>query len=226
MVRRTSRATPAGQETPADAAHPDAVSRRLASDVSLPITTKRLIIRPCTEADLEDLHAVWSDPEVMGPVPSKAYDREQSRARLTEKIRHQQRHGFSKWAVAERASGKVIGECGLHYLEGGPDIELGYKLARAHWGRGLAAEAAHACLSWAREERPERVVAIVDPANTRSVRILEKIGMVRAGVFSRFGHTWDFYIADCATRIKQRAARPHVKSSRWGLRADVVLHGA
>jgi hypothetical protein len=36
-------------------------------DVSLPIITQRLIIRPCTEADLEDLHAVWSDPEVMGP---------------------------------------------------------------------------------------------------------------------------------------------------------------
>ncbi len=170
--------------------------------MSLPIVTKRLIIRPCTEADLEGLHAVWSDPEVMGPVPSKAYDWEQSRARLGEKISHQERYGFSKWAVAEKASGKVIGECGVHYLEGGPDIELGYKLARARWGRGLAAEAAQACLTWAREERPERVVAIVDPVNTRSVRVLDKIGMVRDGTFSRCDHTWDFYIAVCARRTE------------------------
>jgi len=44
-------------------------------------------------------------------------------------------------------------------------------------------------------ERPERVVAIVGPANIRSARILSKIGMVRDGTFSRFGHTWDFYVA-------------------------------
>jgi hypothetical protein len=71
---------------------------------------------------------------VMGPIPSQDYSREESRARLAEKFRHQALHGFSKWAVTEAASGTVIGECGVHYLEGGPDIELGYKLARTHWG--------------------------------------------------------------------------------------------
>jgi [ribosomal protein S5]-alanine N-acetyltransferase len=163
--------------------------------VSLPITTKRLIIRPCTLADFEAMHAVWSDPEVMALIPSRPYDRAKSWARLSEKLGHQARHGFSKWAVAEAASEMVIGECGMHYFDGGPDIELGYRLARAHWGQGFAAEAAQACLGWALAERPERVVAIVDPANTRSVRILDKIGMVRDGTFSHSGHTWDFYVA-------------------------------
>jgi RimJ/RimL family protein N-acetyltransferase len=163
--------------------------------VSLPITTGRLIIRPFTPADFEAIHAVWSDPAVMGPIPSQAYDRDQSWARLTGTFGHQARHGFSKWAVAARASGRVIGECGVHYLEGGPDIELGYKLARAHWGKGFASEAARACLDWALAERPERVVAIADPANIRSARILSRIGMVRDGTFSRRGHTWDFYVA-------------------------------
>lgn len=153
------------------------------------------MIRPFTVADFEALHAVWSDPAVMAPIPSQAYDREQSWARLTEKFCHQARHGFSKWAVTEAASGAVIGECGVHYLEGGPDIELGYKLARAYWGQGLAAEAARACPGWALAERPERVVAIVDPANIRSARILGKIGMVPDGTLTRFGHTWNFYVA-------------------------------
>jgi RimJ/RimL family protein N-acetyltransferase len=163
--------------------------------VSLPITTRRLIIRPFTAADFEAIHAVWSDPEVMGLIPSKAYDRDKSWARITERFSHQARHGFSKWAVVDKADGKVIGECGVHYLEGGPDIELGCKLSPRYWGQGLAAEAAQACLDWALAERPERVVAIVDPANTRSARVLDKIGMVREGTFSRFDHDWDFYIA-------------------------------
>jgi len=108
---------------------------------------------------------------------------------------HHAEHGFSKWAVVERASGTVIGECGLQYLDGGPDIELGYKLARAHWGHGFAAEAAQACLGWALAERPERVVAIADPANARSARVLDKIGMVREGRWHGFDHEWDFYVA-------------------------------
>lgn len=161
----------------------------------LPLTTRRLVIRPFTPADFEAIHAVWSDPAVMAPVRCQAYDREQSWARLRNKLSHQARHGFSKWAVADKATGTVIGECGVHYLEDGPDIELGYKLARAYWGQGLAAEAAQACLDWALAERSERVVAIVDPANIRSARILGTIGMVRDGTFSGAGHTWDFYVA-------------------------------
>jgi len=178
--------------------------------VSLPITTKRLIIRPFTVADFEAIHAVWSDPAVMAPIPSQPYDREKSWSRLREKFRHQARHGFSKWAVAENASGTVIGECGVHYLEDGPDIELGYKLARAYWGQGLAAEAAQACLDWALAERPERVVAIVDPANIHSARVLGKIGMVQDGIFSRLDHTWDFYVAiRCQTTGDSTQAQPH-----------------
>jgi RimJ/RimL family protein N-acetyltransferase len=177
--------------------------------VSLPITTGRLIIRPFTPADFEAIHAAWSDPAVMGPIPSQAYDREQSWARLTGKFRHQARHGFSKWAVAEQATGTVIGECGVHYLEDGPDIELGYKLARAYWGKGFASEAARACLDWALAERPERVVAIVDPANIRSARILSRIGMVQDGTFSRCGHTWDFYVANrCRAPADTTEAQP------------------
>jgi [ribosomal protein S5]-alanine N-acetyltransferase len=163
--------------------------------MGLCIGTERLIIRPFVLADLEAMHAVWSDPEVMAPVPSQPYDRQQSASKLDEKIAHQDRHGFSRWAIVERASGAVIGECGLLYLDGGPEIELGYKLARLYWGQGLALEAARACLNWALAERSEPVVAVVDPANTRSARVLAKIGMVRVGTRFVLDHEWEFYIA-------------------------------
>lgn len=161
----------------------------------LPLITERLIIRPFAPTDLDAIHAVWSDPAVMNPVPSKVLDRGESHAKLMEKIGHQDRHGFGKWAVVDKASATVIGECGLEYLDGGPDIELGYKFARAVWGRGLALEAARACLEWAQTERPEQVVAIVDAANARSARVLTVLGMVRDGTERHFGRDWDLYRA-------------------------------
>jgi RimJ/RimL family protein N-acetyltransferase len=162
---------------------------------ALPLITERLVIRPFAREDLAAIHAVWSDPEVMDPVPSKVLDLDESRAKLAEKISHQRRHGFGRWAVVDKASATVIGECGLEYLDGGPDIELGYKLGRASWGQGFALEAARACLGWALAERPEQVVAIVDAGNARSARVLTAIGMVREGTESHFGRVWDLYQA-------------------------------
>jgi ribosomal-protein-alanine N-acetyltransferase len=141
------------------------------------------------------MHAVFSDPEVMRYVPGGACERERSRSRLQSLIQHQRDHGFSKWAVAEKPSGHLIGDCGPQYLDGGPDIELGFHLARAHWGHGYATEAARACLAWALAERAERVVAIVDPANQLSVRVLAKIGMQPAGTESHYGRRWLLYVA-------------------------------
>jgi RimJ/RimL family protein N-acetyltransferase len=110
-------------------------------------------------------------------------------------IDHQVWHGFSKWAVGERATSDVVGDCGLQYLDGGPGIELGFHIARSRWGRGYATEAAGACLAWAMANRCERVVAIVDPANGASVRVLEKIGMRASGTAAHFGREWLLYAA-------------------------------
>jgi RimJ/RimL family protein N-acetyltransferase len=66
-------------------------------------------------------------------------------------------------------------------------------------------EAARACLRWGLAERPERVVAIVDPANTRSARVLDKIGMVRNGTWHGFDHEWNLYIAVYARLVGSTA---------------------
>lgn len=164
--------------------------------LSFPLETESLLIRPFDRGDVAPIHAVFSDHEVMRYVPGGARDREGSLARLQAFIDHQERYGFSKWAVIEKASRQLIGDCGLQYLDGGPDIELGFHLARAHWGHGYATEAARACLAWALAERSERVVAIVDPANGRSIRVLEKIAMRPAGVAEYFGREWLLYVVE------------------------------
>jgi ribosomal-protein-alanine N-acetyltransferase len=95
-------------------------------------------------------------------------------------IAHQERHGFCFWAVTEKESERLIGSCGLAYqLDGGLPIEFGYTLARAYWGRGLATEAAGACLRYVFENLPlAEIHASVDSRNVASQRVLEKVGFV------------------------------------------------
>ena len=96
----------------------------------------------------------------------------------------QAEHGLSLWVAREKATGAVVGDCGLPPLElRGPDVELGYRLGRSHWGRGLATDAATACLRAGFEELGlDRIVAVAHPDNAVSRRVLEKIGFVYEGL--------------------------------------------
>ena len=112
--------------------------------VDLPLRTARLNLRAFTLEDAPAAHAVYSDADVMshvgdGPVTDIA----STEAMLRDYIAHQASHGFSFWAVIERASGAVIGDARLYLLGGhGPEVEVGYTLGRDWWGRGYATEAA------------------------------------------------------------------------------------
>jgi len=140
--------------------------------------------------------AAYGDPEVMRFSLSGACSAEASLARLRRLIAHDERHGFSKWGVCERASGLLVGDCGIQLLEDGPDVELGFHLRRSVWGRGYATEAARACLDAAFASLElDQVIAIVAPGNAASVRVLEKIGMRPAGKRQALGRTWDLFTA-------------------------------
>ena len=155
-----------------------------------PLLTERLELRRFTAADLEPLEAVFGDPEVMrfvGPDrrPLSAGDLALSQANVEA---HWRDHGFGPLAAVERASGRVVGEVGLQLVEGGPDIELTVTLARAVWAHGYATEAARAVLLWAfAGVRLQRLIAVADPANAGSLRVLEKIGMVPVGLRDCYG---------------------------------------
>ena len=89
--------------------------------------------------------------------------------------------GYGPYAVVERARDQTIGYCGLFLfpdIDGVAEIEIGYRLARASWGRGFASEAARAVVAYAFEAlRLPRLIALIDPANTASLRVASKIGM-------------------------------------------------
>ena len=91
--------------------------------------------------------------------------------------------------MVERGTGAVIGDAGLWPLEDrGPEVELGYTLGRAWWGRGYATEAARAVADAALAQlRLSELYAIVDAANPPSARVLEKLGMTRVGPQTAYG---------------------------------------
>ena len=149
------------------------------------LETERLILRTWTLDDAEEAFTIWSDPKVMRHIgdgrPVK--DIEEARAWLRRLIRSQEENNFTRWAMVEKETGKLIGSCGFGYLYGGPEIELGYILARAYWGRGLATEAARACLRYGFEKlHLQKIVSTTDPEHTASQRVLEKIGFQYVGL--------------------------------------------
>ena len=86
--------------------------------------------------------------------------------------------GFCLWKLAPKDGGGLIGFCGLQPLPEQEEIEIGWWLARAWWGRGLATEAARVALHDGFERvELRRIVAIAQPANTASVGIMRKLGM-------------------------------------------------
>jgi len=92
------------------------------------------------------------------------------------------RDGFCLWRMSERESPDIIGFCGLQPLAGTEDIEIGWWLARAQWGKGYATEAALAVLADGFDRCGlESIVAIARPDNAASRRVMVKIGMRHDG---------------------------------------------
>ena len=147
------------------------------------LLTPRLLLRPWQESDREPFQRMNADPRVMeffaAPLSPEESDRTIDRVQA-----HIAEHRFGFFAAELRATGEFIGFVGMarapfeaHFT---PCVEIGWRLAAAHWNRGLATEGARRCLRFAFQELalPE-VVAFTVPANLRSRRVMEKLGMSR-----------------------------------------------
>jgi RimJ/RimL family protein N-acetyltransferase len=149
------------------------------------VETDRLLLRPWRPADdLDALAAVNADPAVMRWVtPNRPLTGEESADFLDRAVRHWDEHGFGLWAVVPREEGAPsIGFAGLAIPSFLPVIlpavEVGWRLAPAWWGRGLATEAARASIAFGFERLGLRsIVSVIDPRNERSLRVAEKLGM-------------------------------------------------
>jgi len=144
------------------------------------LTTDRLLLRGWRDEDLEPFAALCADPRVMRWVGrGEPQDRAQAEASLQVIRDHWVQHGFGLWAAEERASRALAGFVGLARLDDGSgDVEIGWRLRREAWGRGLATEGAVATREHAFGELGlTRLVALVHPENAASIRVVGKLGM-------------------------------------------------
>jgi RimJ/RimL family protein N-acetyltransferase len=147
------------------------------------IETERLLLRDWRADDAAPFAALNADPEVTrflrGPM-----SRAESDELLTRIRAHWDEHGFGLYAVEVKTSGAFAGFTGLaipSFLpEVLPAVEVGWRLAREHWGNGYATEGARATLEHAFAGLGLRqVISIIDPANVASVRVAQRLGMER-----------------------------------------------
>jgi [ribosomal protein S5]-alanine N-acetyltransferase len=160
--------------------------------------TQRLVLRRFTPEDLEALATIQADDEVMRFFGGPRSKVEVARG-LERLLAHYQRFDFGKWAVVLRDSGALIGRCGpsVEAIEGREEVELGYLLARRHWGQGLASEATRAALDHCRGQLAlRRLVSIVDPLNQPSHAVAQRIGMRRERSIRWRQRTMDLYTLD------------------------------
>lgn len=147
------------------------------------IETPRLLIRRWREEDRAPFAALNADPQVMRHFP-QALTPAESDAMIGRMEAHQEKRGFSFWAVEERAGGDFVGAVGLlmpgfeaHFT---PCVEIGWRLAARHWGKGYASEGAAACLDHGfRALGLAEIVSFTVPANEASWKVMQRIGMTR-----------------------------------------------
>jgi RimJ/RimL family protein N-acetyltransferase len=143
------------------------------------LETERLILRTWYLDDAEALFKIYSNPELYRFTGSDPFPDVETTRRYMEEyfINYQKEYGFCVWAVVEKASGKLVGTCGLGYFDGRPELGLGYWFDPEYWGRGYATEAARACVEYAFHKLnvPE-LASMTHSQNKASQRVLEKAG--------------------------------------------------
>ena len=180
------------------------------------LTTARLRLEPITDHHLDAMNAMNSDPEVMRYLSGKPETREETQAVIERVKARWADTGYSWWAAMALDTGELVGAGALQNLRREmtllPDpacpLEIGWRLRRAHWGAGLASEIATAILDFAFEtQAPDEVLAVCNPDNTASSRVMERIGMLPQGLQHWYGQSLTTYRIDAAQWRAQVAAR-------------------
>jgi RimJ/RimL family protein N-acetyltransferase len=183
----------------------------------LPLETDRLVIRNWREGDRDLFHEVNSDPEVMAFFAMRR-SRAESDAMMDRLSAGIERQGYGFTAIERKSDGACLGFCGISQLTmpgvfADGTVEIGWRIARRHWGFGYVTEAARCLLSAAFERlHLQELMAIAVPDNTRSVAVMARIGMVR-DLRSDFEHP---SVPDSHPHL-QRHGVWRISRSRWRL---------
>jgi RimJ/RimL family protein N-acetyltransferase len=154
------------------------------------IQTERLLLRLPEPRDVDGLAEALGDPEVVRYLSGVTRSRDETLDVIDRMLGHWDRYGSGLFSIERQEDGAVLGRVGFLVwdpqtwehglraeLDGPLETEIGWTLARRHWGRGYATEAALAARDWAhRELAPPRLISLIHPENLRSQRVSEKLG--------------------------------------------------
>ena len=152
------------------------------------LETQRMRFRHQAATDLDDLWALYCNPNITKHIPDAPRSREEAKVELEWFMNGHPRHPkLGLWATIHKETGKFIGRCGLlpWEIDGQSEVEIAYTIAEEYWGQGLGTEAARAILLYGFERlNLSRLICLIDPENIASLRVAQKIGMA----YEREGH--------------------------------------
>jgi RimJ/RimL family protein N-acetyltransferase len=143
------------------------------------IATERLQLRRFTWDDLDEFSALLADPDVARYLGTgQPYPRQKVAERMRFYLSCYDSVGYGMCGAALRGSTPLVGWSGLQPLDDSGEIELGYGFAKPYWGQGLATEVARTWIDYGFHQIGlSRIVAVADPANAASRRVMEKVGL-------------------------------------------------
>lgn len=144
------------------------------------LETERLTLRQMTNDDAPFILELLNEPSFIQNIGDrKVRTLEDAWSYiLNGPVKSYEKNGFGLYLVALKTTNESIGMCGLIKRDGLEDVDIGYALLPRFWSKGYAVEAARAAKEYAKDViELKRLVAIVDPANEGSIRVLEKIGL-------------------------------------------------
>ena len=145
------------------------------------LETERLLLRHLVIDDLDELFALYRDPEIRKYFPEGVLTLEETKEELEWLMHGHPRHPeLGLWATIHKETGKFIGRCGLlpWNIDEKLEVEIAYLLDKSFWGQGLATEAANGLLKYGFETlHLSRLICLIDPNNIASQRVAERIGM-------------------------------------------------
>lgn len=141
--------------------------------------SERLQLRPFNTGDLDDLHALWTDPDVRRHLwDNRRLGRDETAAIIDESVRLQREESAGLWAVERRGAKGLVGFGGYWYFGSPPQLQILFGLRPEHWGMGLATELAECLIQYGFGTlQLARVIGATDRSNVSSQRVMEKAGM-------------------------------------------------
>jgi RimJ/RimL family protein N-acetyltransferase len=167
------------------------------------LTTERLRLRAFRAADWDAYAAMCADEEVMRHIGAGgAVSANDAWRQIAGMLGHWALRGCGQWAVERRSDGALLGRVGAIDPPGWPGFEIGWLLAREHWGQGYAREAARAAMRYAEDVlgRSE-CIHLIRPDNTRSLALATALGATLRETIEFMGGTAQVHVS-CSTALR------------------------